>query len=167
MKLERVERLNLGMSAGAIAASYALATPEFANSLAAGAVLEAINFGALHRGARHFFAGEIAGAGPWIGLFAMRFVLLAVGIFVLLSIGAHPVALLIGLSVAMPAVLLDAWRSRPPVLDPTTLPAPLPPDDPSWDQYSLWRAGEVSAASDDELATTDQSASGAASRGDR
>ena len=41
MKLElaRVERLNLGLSAGAVAASLALETPHFATSLAAGALL--------------------------------------------------------------------------------------------------------------------------------
>jgi len=149
MKIERVERLNLGLSAGAVAASFVLATPHFAASLAAGAFLEAINFGALHRGAERFFAGEFSGAGPWVGLFATRFLLLAVGIFVVLSAGAHPVALLIGLSIAMPAVLIDAWLRRPPVLDPETLPA-LDPDDPSWDRYSIWQMAEVAPQSDDD-----------------
>ena len=29
---------------------------------------------------------------------------------------------MIGLSIAMPATLIDAWLNRPPVLDPATLP---------------------------------------------
>jgi hypothetical protein len=155
MKLERVEKLNLGLSASAVAASFALATPHFATSLALGAFLEAINFGALYRGAERFFAGEFSGAGPWVGLFATRFVLLAVGIFVTLSAGAHPVALLIGLSIAMPAVLIDAFRRRPPVLDPETLPAQ-GPDDPSWDRYSIWQAGEVAPRRDDDACDEDE-----------
>ncbi|MBW2230395.1 MAG: hypothetical protein JRG92_17010 [Deltaproteobacteria bacterium] len=155
MKLERVEKLNLGLSASAVAASFALATPHFATSLALGAFLEAINFGALYRGAERFFAGEFSGAGPWVGLFATRFVLLAVGIFVTLSAGAHPVALLIGLSMAMPAVLIDAIRRRPPVLDPETLPAQ-GPDDPSWDRYSIWQAGEVAPQRDDDACDEDE-----------
>jgi hypothetical protein len=142
MKLERVERLNLGLSAGAVAASFALATPHFATSLAVGALLEAVNFGSMYRGARHFFAGEFGGAGPWVALFATRFVLLAVGIFFTISAGAHPVALVIGLSIAMPAVLIDSWIHRPAVVDHAALPM-LAPDDPSWDRYSVWRAAEV------------------------
>jgi len=148
MKLERVERLNLGLSAGAIAASYAFETPHFATSLALGACLEAVNFGALMRGAKHFFAGDIQGAGPWVGVFAARFVLLAVGIFVFLQLGANPIALVIGLSIAMPAVLIDAWLHRPPVTDPATLPA-LGPDDESWDRWSVWRAAEVTPSEED------------------
>ena len=74
MKLERVERLNLGLSAGAVAASFAIATPHFATSLALGAFLEAMNFGAMHRGAQRFFAGEISPApDPGSRLFATRF----------------------------------------------------------------------------------------------
>ena len=149
MKLERVERLNLGLSAGAIAASYALATPHFATSLALGACLEALNFGTLMRGARHFFAGEIAGAGPWVGVFAVRFLLLGTGIYVFLQLGAHPVALLIGLSIAMPAAVIDAWLHRPPVVDPATLPA-LDDDDESWDRWSVWRAAQIAPREDGE-----------------
>ncbi len=142
MGLARVERLNLGLSAGAVAASFALATPHFALSLAVGAAMEAVNFGSLYRASERFFAGEFSGSGPWVGLFAVRFVLLAVGIALVLSAGAHPIALVIGLSVAMPAVLIDAWIHRPPILPADEVPPP-DPDDPSWDSYSVWRAGEV------------------------
>jgi hypothetical protein len=147
MKLERVERLNLGLSAGAIAASYALETPHFATSLALGACLEAVNFGTLMRGARRFFSGDIQGAGPWVGVFAIRFLMLGAGIFVFLQLGANPIALVIGLSIAMPAVLIDAWLHRPPTVDPATLPA-LDPDDESWDRWNVWRAAEVDRPDD-------------------
>jgi hypothetical protein len=142
MKLERVERLNLGIGAGAVAASLALATPHFAASLAAGAFLEAVNFGALYRGAERFFAGEFAGAGPWVGLFGIRFIMLGIGIFVTISAGAHPAALLIGLSLAMPAVVIDAWLHRPEIIPADMLPA-IDADDPSWDRYSVWLADEA------------------------
>jgi hypothetical protein len=118
--LARVEQWNLGLSAGVVAASLALATPHFATSLAAGAFLEAVNLGALRRSALRYFGGEMTRS--WTGAFALRFLLLATGIFLTLQAGAHPVALLIGLSIAMPAVLVDAWLNRPPILDPATLP---------------------------------------------
>ena len=142
MKLERVERLNLGLSAGAIAASFALASPQFATSVALGAGLEALNFGAIMRGARRFFAGDIQGANAWVGLFAFRFVLLAAAIYVLITLGAQPVALLIGLSIAMPAVLIDAWIHRPMPVDIEALP-PIDTDDDSWDRYSVWWGAEI------------------------
>jgi hypothetical protein len=118
--LATVERWNLGLSASAVAASLALETPHFATSLAAGALLEALNLGALRRAALRFFDGEMTRS--WTGAFALRFLLLAAGIFLTLRAGANPVALLIGLSIAMPAVLIDAWLNRPPILDPATLP---------------------------------------------
>jgi len=124
--LARVEQWNLGLSASAVAASLALETPHFATSLAAGALLEALNFGALRRSALRFFAGEMTRS--WTGAFALRFLALAAGIFLTLQAGAHPIGLLIGLSLAMPAVLIDAWLNRPPILDPATLPVLLDDD---------------------------------------
>ena len=118
--LARVEQWNLGLSASAVAASLAFDTPEFATSLAAGALLEALNLGALRRSAMSFFTGQMTRS--WTGAFALRFLFLAAGIFITLQAGANPVALLIGLSIAMPAVLIDAWLNRPPILDPATLP---------------------------------------------
>ena len=118
--LARVEQWNLGLSASAVAASLALETPHFATSLAAGALLEAFNLGALRRSAMSFFTGQMTRS--WTGAFALRFLLLGAGIFITLQAGANPVALLIGLSIAMPAVLIDAWLNRPPILDPATLP---------------------------------------------
>ncbi|HPG24526.1 MAG: hypothetical protein H6748_07865 [Spirochaetaceae bacterium] len=162
MKLElaRVERLNLGLSAGAVAASLALETPHFATSLAAGALLEAINLGAIHRGAKRFFSGEIAGARGWIGVFSLRFLVLATAIFLTMHAGANPAALLIGLSIVMPATLIDAWLNRPPVVDPATLPtfldgAPLAgeseEDAAYWESYSVWRPGRLLTTQRDDL----------------
>ena len=149
MTLAPVERLNIGISAGAVAASMALGSPWFTTSLAAGAILEAVNLGAIYRGAQELFRGEVQSGSAWVGLFAMRFTLLGVAIFIVMQAGAHPIALLIGLSLAMPAVVIDAWRSRPPVLDASQLPT-VPPDDPSWDRWSAWRVREMDQPLDDE-----------------
>lgn len=162
MKLElaRVERLNLGLSAGAVAASFAFVTPHFAGSLAAGALLEALNLGVIHRGARKLFGGELEGARAWIGVFSMRFLTLAAAIFVILQAGANPAALLIGLSLVMPATLVDAWLNRPPVVDPATLPTFLEDgrlegesDDEAeyWERYSVWRPGRLITSERDDL----------------
>ena len=175
MKLElaRVERLNLGLSAGAVAASFALVTPHFAGSLAAGALLEALNLGAIHRGALRFFSGEPSSTRGWIGVFSLRFLTLGAAIFVTMQAGANPAALLIGLSIAMPATLIDAWINRPPVLDPATLPtfvceldeladrkgegagtegdAAAMTDDEYWDNYSVWRPGRLLTTQRDDL----------------
>lgn len=123
MKLElaKVEQWNLGLSAGAVAASFALVTPHFATSLAVGAFLEAINLGAIHRASKRLFAGELM-SGGWVGGLALRFLILGTAIYLTMRAGANPVALLIGLSIAMPATVVDAWINRPPILDPTTLP---------------------------------------------
>jgi hypothetical protein len=154
--LARVEQLNLGLSAGAVAASFAFTTPHFATSLAAGAFLEAINLGAIHRAAQTLFRpDEGSTARGWIGVFSMRFLLLAAAIFVTMQAGAHPAALLIGLSIAMPATLIDAWINRPPVLDPATLPVLLEEesDDDAdyWGSYSVWRPGRLLTTQRDDL----------------
>ena len=164
-ELARVERLNLGLSAGAVAASLALVSPHFAGSLAAGAFLEALNLGAIHRGAKRLFTGEIEGARTWIGLFSMRFLTLAAAIFVTMQAGADVAALLIGLSITMPATVIDAWLNRPAVVDPATLPsfvdgAPLSgaaalaedqSDDEYWESYSVWRPGRLITSERDDL----------------
>jgi hypothetical protein len=134
-----MERWNVTFAVGAVAASLAVATPAFAAGVAAGAALEAINYRALHRSAKRLFAGQLLGAGGWTSAFGVRFLLLAVGIGVAIGVGAHPVGLLVGLSLIVPATLLEAWRTRPPVLE--GLPA-LPPDDPAWDRWDPWLARE-------------------------
>ena len=158
-ELARVERLNLGLSAGAVGLSYAIASPHFAISLAAGAFLEALNLGAIHRGASRLFGGQIEGARTWVGLFSMRFLMLGAAIFVTMQVGADPAALLIGLSLTMPATVIDAWLNRPPVIDPATLPSFVDgtaddgdlDDDAYWAQYSVWRPGRLITTERDDL----------------
>jgi hypothetical protein len=133
-----VMRWNLAFSAGACAASWALVSPRFAASLALGAVLEMLNFRALWGHAERVLLGRGA-AGAAMGAFGLRFVLLGAVLFVALDAGAHPVGLVVGLSLMVPAVLLAAWQRRPGA--GPLAPAP-PPDDPSWDDWNPWLARE-------------------------
>jgi hypothetical protein len=139
VSIDPTQRWNLTFTAGAVAASLALATPAVAAGVAVGGAIEAMNFRALHRCAKRLFDGELAGAGGWSSAFGFRFLLLAVGIGAAIAVGAHPVGLLIGLSLIVPATLLEAWRTRPAVVE--GLPA-LAPDDPSWDRWDPWLARE-------------------------
>jgi len=142
-----MERMNLGISAGAVAAAFALASPVFAASLAFGAAIEAVNFRALRAAASRLFAGDRAMGKAWAAGFGLRFGFLAVAISLALSAGAHPVGLVIGLSTTIPAVVLGAIYMQPPVLE--TGPAP-PPDDPSWDAWNPWLARERDPAESEE-----------------
>lgn len=136
LRVERVERWNLALCAAAVAASLSLWAPVFAVSIAAGALLELVNFRGMVRAGRRLFAGS---AGGWGAGWSLRFLFLAVGIGVALYAGAHPVGLVIGLSMIIPAAVIEAWRSRPPVVPDA--PA-LPPDDPTWDRWDPWLARE-------------------------
>ncbi len=136
LRVERVERLNLALCAGAVAASLPLVSAGFALSVAAGALLEAVNFRGLFRAGKSFFAGRSSG---WTAGWALRFAFLAAGIGVALYAGAHPVGLVVGLSLIMPAALIEAWQNRPPIEEDA--PA-LAPDDPSWDSWNPWLARE-------------------------
>jgi len=137
--MQRVERLNLALSAGAAAAGYALVSPLFAASLAAGAMIETLNFHHMLRAGERLFAGQ---PGDWNGGFARRFALLGLALGGALWIGAHPVGLLVGVSLIMPVAVLEAWRNRPPI-DPN---APtLAPDDPGWEDWNPWLAREIEA----------------------
>jgi hypothetical protein len=142
-----MERLNFGISAGAVAAGFALASPAFATSLALGAAIEALNFRALRAGANQLFAGNLVAGKAWAMGFGVRFAFLAVAISLAIGAGAHPVALVIGLSTTIPAVVIGAWLQRP-AIDPNA-PA-LPADDPSWDVWNPWLARERDAADDEE-----------------
>lgn len=136
-----VQRYNLAFSASAVAASLALASPRFAGGVALGALLETVNVRALWRSSERIFDAA-AGAGPAVTGFGLRFVLLAGAIGVALFAGVHPIGLLVGLSLMVPAAVLAAWRARP---EPGPLPEPLPvppPDDPSWDEWIPWLARE-------------------------
>jgi hypothetical protein len=150
MSIDPIERWNIAISASAVATSFAVATPAFATSLAVGAALEAANFRALRRSAQFLFWGVMPGQRAWAAVFGLRFVLLATGICAALYFGADAAGLLIGLSLIMPATVIEAWRSRPPV-DPS---APrLDDDDPSWDRWNPWLAREsrVSDEADEEM----------------
>jgi hypothetical protein len=142
-----MERLNFGISAGAVAAGFALASPAFATSLALGAGIEALNFRALRAGAAQLFAGNLIAGKAWAMGFGIRFAFLAVAISLALNAGAHPVGLVMGLSTTIPAVLIGAWLQRPPV--DRDAPA-LAPDDPSWDAWNPWLAREVEPTEDEE-----------------
>lgn len=149
MRQNAVLGWNLAFSAGACAASWAAVSPRFAASLALGAALEVMNFRALFRfSERALLRG--AGAGASVGGFGLRFVLLAGALWVALAAGAHPVGLLVGLSLIIPAVLIAAWRARPQVVPGLTGPAS---DDPSWDEWDPWLAREREARDDEEEAS--------------
>ncbi len=142
-----MERLNLGISASAVAAGFALASPTFAASLAFGAVIEAANFRALRGAALQLFGADLAMGKAWAAGFGLRFGFLAIAISLALNAGAHPVGLVLGLSTTIPAVLIGAIWMRPPILEAG--PAP-PPDDPSWDEWNPWLARERDPAASEE-----------------
>jgi len=145
--LDPTQRMNLTFSAAAVAASLVFATPTFAFSLLVGALIEAFNFHALRRSAQFLFWGQIVGGRGWQGVFALRFGLLATAVFAALKFGADPVGLVIGLSLMMPAAVIEACRTRPPI-DPN---APgLGADDPSWDRWNPWLARERAEDESDE-----------------
>jgi hypothetical protein len=134
---------NLAFSAGACAVSFAAVSPRFAAGLAVGAALEAVNFRSLFRSCERILFSGGSGAGPAVATFGLRFVLLGAMIFAALQVGVHPVGLLVGLSLIVPASLLAAWRARPPV-DPH---APsLASDDPAWELWNPWLAREADPA---------------------
>ena len=136
MGMERVERLNLAVSASAAAAGYALVSPAFAAGLAAGAAIEALSFRHMLRSGRKLFAGH---AAAWGAGYALRLGFLGIALGVALWLGAHPIGLVVGLSLILPLVVFEAWRSRPPILpDAPALAA----DDPAWDRWNPWLARE-------------------------
>lgn len=142
--------MSLAFSAGATALSWACVSPRFAGSLALGAALEVVNFRALFGHWKHaLLGGEAAGWTRFAG-FGLRFLVLAASLWAALAVGAHPVGLLVGLSLVLPAVVIAAWRARP-LPDPNA-PA-LAADDPSWNAWNPWLARErdPEADEDDEL----------------
>lgn len=148
MKIDPIERFNLALAAGGVAGSFALVGPAFASSLALGAAFGALNFRALRTASDKLFSGELAGSGPWVALFGLRFVLLALAIGLALRAGAHPAALVIGLSLIVPAAVAGAWVMRPaPDPDAPALDA----EDPEWDAWNPWFAREVEPVDEDEL----------------
>ena len=139
MVLDAIQRMNLTLSAGTAAVSLAFAPPAFAGSVLVGSLIEAFNFHGLRRSAQFLFDGQIAGRGGWVVVFALRFIVFATVVFGVMYFGAHPVGLVIGLSLVVPATLIDAWRRRPTIDEDA--PA-LPFDDPDWELWDPWRARE-------------------------
>ncbi len=134
--MERVGRLNLAVSASVTAVGYALVSPLFAVSVAAGAALEGVNFHYLLLSGTRLFEGQPV---SWNSGFALRFAFVGLGLGLALWAGAHPVGLVVGASLIMPIAVIEAWRTRPPILrDAPALPA----DDPSWDRWNPWLARE-------------------------
>lgn len=148
MHLYPAEKLNVGLSAGAVAASFAVASPLFAGSLALGAALETLNFRFLHRTADAVFAGVVPSGGGWIAVLVLRLTLMFAGIVAAMLGGADPIGLVIGLSLVMPATIAAAVWHRPEVVNQEPLPA-LDPEDSSWDDYSVWRPGRMISAADE------------------
>lgn len=149
MKFYPAEKLNMGIGAGAVAASFAIASPHFAGSLAIGAALEAVNFRFLHRTGEALFTGVVNGGGPWVVVLVLRLGLVFGGIIAALASGADPIALVIGLSLAMPATVAAAVWHRPELVPGEPGPA-IDPEDPSWDQYSVWNPGRELPVRDQE-----------------
>lgn len=148
--LDPLERWNLTIGAGAVLASVAAVSPAFGLSVALGAAIEAVNFRSLLRGSQWLFSGGSETLGRlWALGFGLRFVFLAVAIWLAIDAGAHPIGLVLGLSTIVPAVVVGAWRQRPPPSREPPQPG-LPPDDPSWDEWDLWRARERPRNEDDE-----------------
>ena len=137
---------SLAFSAGAAAASWAFVSPRFAGSLALGAALEAVNFRTLFGYWRAaLLGGERIGLAAF-GSFGLRFLALGALIWIALAAGAHPVGLLVGLSLVVPGVLVAAWRARPaPDPDAPALAA----DDPSWEAWNPWLARERDGEDED------------------
>lgn len=145
--LHPMERMNLTLSTGGMAAMFAFAPGGFATSYALGVALEAVNFRALVACSARLFSGELAGGRPWAAMMAMRLFVLCSALAVALWGGAHPLGLLAGVSTVVPAIAVAAWIHRPQ--GDTPLPA-LAPDDPSWDRWSVWRAGEIEIDEEDD-----------------
>lgn len=138
MSIDPIERINLTLSAGAVATALAVASPGFAASVAVGALLEAWNFRGLRRSAGILLFGQIR-PGGWLGVYSMRMGLLAVGIGTALYLGADPIGILVGLSLIVPACLIEAWRALPRA--DSSAPA-LAEDDPAWERWNPWFARE-------------------------
>ena len=145
---ENIERLNFAFSAGAVATPAVVASPQVNPTIALGAVLQKVKIRARRRATDALFSGHVRGARPWTFLFALRFAFLAGVMYVAIEAGAHPIGLLLGLSAIVPASLLVAWRSKPPVVE-SSVPVP-PPDDPSWDAWNPWLARERTVVEEEE-----------------
>ena len=144
-----VERTNLAFAAGAVGASFAFASPRFAVSVLLGAAVETLNLRALWRSSELALGLGDPGSTSWLAMlgFGARFAMVGLVLWLALSSGANAIGLLIGLSLIIPAVVLAAWRHRPPVVE--GLPA-LEEDDPEWDMWNPWTARERDPEEDED-----------------
>jgi hypothetical protein len=150
-KTRPIERLNVALSAGAVATSVLVGSPAFAASVALGAAIEALNFRGLAIGARALFEGTLgSGSGAWSALFAVRLGVLAPVLLLALRHGAEPVGLVVGLSMILPASVIGGWLVRPEIVPVELQPAAPAPDDPSWDAWNPWLARERRPSEDDD-----------------
>lgn len=134
----RVLAWHAAITAAAALVAFAIAPPKFALSLLLGAALQTLNFRGLFGLARGALVQESRAASG----FALRLPLFAGLVFLAIQVGVDAGGLLVGITTLVPAVVISAWQARPrDSVDPRALPA-LAPDDPSWDQYSLWLARE-------------------------
>lgn len=141
----RVLAWHAAFTVAAGAAAFAFASPRFSASLLLGAALQTLNFRGLFGIAQRAFAIKARAASG----FALRLPLFGALVYVALRAGADAAGLLCGISALVPAVVIAAWQSRPPVVPASELPA-LGPDDPSWEQWSPWLARERDADSSED-----------------
>ncbi len=135
------EKTNLALSAGVIGASFAFAPP-VTLGVVVGVLIEAVHFRGLRAAANSLFRGVLP-SGAVRGLFALRFFFLGTATAIALKLGVHPLGLVLGLSTAVPAVLIVAWRNRILMQElSASATSVLPSDDPSWDRWNIWRACE-------------------------
>lgn len=141
-----VQRWNAALAGGVCATAWFLATPGFVGSVALGAVLEAMNFRSLRRNGEMVFGQAVSGSALVVAGFGLRFSLLLAAITGSLYAGAHPVGLVIGLSLIVPSSLISAWIARPRDTDAT----PLDPEEANWDEWNPWFARENTSDDDED-----------------
>jgi len=149
LQQQSVVRWNLAFSASTCAASYSLVSPAFAMAVGFGTLLELASFQSMWRSCERIFlsgSNGLSGALP-AGVFGLRFLIVALVLFMAIRAGVHPIGLVMGLLSIVPAILVAAWRARP-AIDPNA-PA-LHPDDPTWDAWNPWIAQENPLPDDDE-----------------
>lgn len=136
-----VQRTSLAFTAGAVGASLVFESPRFATSVLAGAAVETLNLNALWRSSQFVLGLADPKDSSKLALFGFgaRFGLVALAMGLALYLGAHPVGLIIGLSLVVPAIVIVAWRTPAEIVEDA--PA-LDPDDPEWDVWNPWLARE-------------------------
>lgn len=137
-----IERVHAVLAVVAVPMAALLASTPFTVSLAVGLLIGALNFRGLCLQAEGLFSSQLGErGGMWTAFSGLRLVVLATLMLLALRAGADPVALVLGLSMILPACLIGGWRMRPAPGPATLVPVPAP-DDPSWDRWNPWLARE-------------------------